>query len=144
MYKLYRSIYVLKQASKSLNILFDNIIKSFGFVKNPNESYIYKWVKDHVIIFLILYMDDILLMGNDVGIITEVKIWLSKTLSMKYLGERPYILGIWIFRDKAKGIIGLFQRMYIETMLKWFNIKFSKRGFLPYRHGLCLFKDIGY
>lgn len=84
----------MKQASRSLNILFDNIIKSFGFVKNPNESCIYKWVKDHVIIFLILYMDDILLIGNDVGIITEVKIWLSKTLSMKYLGERPYILGI--------------------------------------------------
>ena len=77
--KLHRSIYRLKQGSRSWNKRFDEVIKSFGFIQNPDEPCVYKWVKDHAIMFLVLYVDDILLMGNDVGMMIEVKIWLSKT-----------------------------------------------------------------
>ena len=41
-YKLQKSIYVLKQASRSWNMHFDKIIKMYGFVKNEEESCIYK------------------------------------------------------------------------------------------------------
>ena len=141
--KLHRSIYGLKQASRSWNIRFDDTIKSFGFVKNPDEPCVYKLVKDHAITFLILYVDDILLMGNDVGLMTDVKLWLSNTFSMKDLGEATYILGIRIYRDRAKRIIGLSQKLYIEKMLKRFNMENSKRGLLPFMHGLHLSKEMG-
>ena len=39
--KLQRSIYELKQASWSWNICFDKVIKTYGFVKNGEEPYIY-------------------------------------------------------------------------------------------------------
>lgn len=72
--KLHKSIYRLKQASRSWNIQFDEIIKMFGFIKNPDEPCVYKWTKDHIIIFFILYVEDILLMRNDIGMMTEVKL----------------------------------------------------------------------
>lgn len=50
------------------------MIKSFGFVKNLDKPYVYKWVKYHAVIFVILYVDDILLIGNDIGMKNKVKI----------------------------------------------------------------------
>ena len=65
--KLQRSIYGLKQASRSWNMRFDKCIKSYGFIRNGEEPCIYKWVNSSVVVFLVLYVDDILLIGNDVA-----------------------------------------------------------------------------
>ena len=62
--KLNRSIYGLKQVLRSWNIHFDGIVRSFGFIKNMDESCIYKKTSESVIIFLVLYIDDILLIEN--------------------------------------------------------------------------------
>ena len=69
-YKLKRSIYGLKQASRSWNIRFDQAIKSFGFEQNLDEPCVYKRYRDKVIMFLIIYVNDILLIGNDVGVMS--------------------------------------------------------------------------
>ena len=45
-------------------------------------------------VFLILYVDDILLIGNDVGILSSVKVWLFTQFDMNDLGEASHILGI--------------------------------------------------
>ena len=66
--KLKRSIYGLKQASRSWNIIFDQAIKSFGFEPNLDEPYEYKRHRDKVVMFLVLYVNNILLIGNDVGV----------------------------------------------------------------------------
>ena len=92
--KLKRSIYGLKQASRSWNIRFDQAIKSFGFEQNLDESCVYKRHRDKVVMFLLLYVDDILLIGNDVGVMSSVKFWLSSQFDMKDLGEANFILGI--------------------------------------------------
>ena len=65
--KLKRSIYGLKQASRSWNIRFDQAIKSFGFEQNLDEPCVCKRYRDKVIMFLIIYVNDILLIENDVG-----------------------------------------------------------------------------
>ena len=65
--KLNRSIYELKQTSRSWNTYFNKVIKMYDFIRNGKEPYIYKWTTDSIVIFLVLYMDDILLMKNDVS-----------------------------------------------------------------------------
>ena len=67
--KLQRSIYGLKQASRSWNLYFDKVIKMYGFIKNKEEPCIYRWVNNSMIVFLILYVDDILLIENDILIL---------------------------------------------------------------------------
>ena len=86
MCKLKKSIYGLKQASRSWNIRFDEVIKSFGFIKNLDEPCVYKKVSGSAIAFLVLYVDDILLIGNDAPIISSIKLFLSQKFSMKDLG----------------------------------------------------------
>ena len=129
--KLQRSIYRLKQASQSWNLHFDDAIKSFGFIKNEEESCVYKKISRSTITFLVLYMDDILLIENDIFILTSVKVWLSKEFAIKDLGEASYILGIKVYRDRSKRMIELSQNMYIEEVLKRFNMENFKRELLP-------------
>ena len=92
--KLKRSIYGLKQASRSWNIRFDQVIKSFGFEQNLDEPCVYKRHRDKVVIFLVLYVDDILLIGNDIGVMSSVKVWLLSQFDIKDLGKANFILGI--------------------------------------------------
>ena len=128
--KLKRSIYGLKQASRSWNIHFDETVKEFGFIKNVDEPCVYKKTNGRTIVFLVLYVDDILLIGNDIPILQTVKLWLSNKFSMKDLGEASYILGIKIYRDRSKRMLGLSLSTYIETMLKRFSIENFKKGYL--------------
>ena len=70
--KLQRSIYGSKQASRNWNIRFDKTIKEFGFSQNQDESCVYKKTNGGAVVFLMLYVDDILLNGNDVSLVKLV------------------------------------------------------------------------
>ena len=72
--KLQKSIYGLKHALGSWNIRFNQVVKSFGFIYFPNEPCMYKRCNGHVVVFLILYVDDILLIENDVVKLSSVKV----------------------------------------------------------------------
>ena len=115
--KLQRSIYGLKQASRSWNIRFDQAITSFGFEKSPDEPCVYKRIQGAKVVFLVLYVDDILLIGNDKKVLSDVKGWLHKQFGMKDLGEANYILGIKLLRDRKNKLLALSQASYIDKIL---------------------------
>ncbi|KAJ9540834.1 LOW QUALITY PROTEIN: hypothetical protein OSB04_027340 [Centaurea solstitialis] len=138
--KLLKSIYGLKQASRSWNLHFDERIKEFGFTKSEFEPCVYTKFSGSIVTFLVLYVDDILLIGNDVPTLQSVKSWLSKCFQMKDLGEAAYILGIKIYRNRSKRLIGLSQSTYIDKILKKFRMDESNKGFIPMQHGIVLSK----
>ncbi|KAD2804168.1 hypothetical protein E3N88_37545 [Mikania micrantha] len=138
--KLKKSIYGLKQASRSWNLRFDEKIKEFGFLKNEDEPCVYMKASGSIVMFLILYVDDILLIGNDIPTLNGVKSWLGKCFAMKDLGEAAYILGIKIYRDRSRRLIGLSQSTYIDKVIRRFLMQDAKRGFLPMAHGTILNK----
>ncbi|KAJ8769405.1 hypothetical protein K2173_002725 [Erythroxylum novogranatense] len=49
--KLQRSIYGLKQASRSWNLCFDEVVKEFGFIKNEDEPCVYKKVSGSAVVY---------------------------------------------------------------------------------------------
>ena len=67
---------------------------------------IYHKVSESKIIFLVLYVDDILLATNDFGMLHEVKQFLSKNFDMRDMGEAAYVIGIEIHRNRSQGILG--------------------------------------
>ncbi|KAI5338443.1 hypothetical protein L3X38_017714 [Prunus dulcis] len=140
--KLQRSIYGVKQASRSWNIRFDEAVKNYGFSQNKDEPCVYKKNSGSGVVFLVLYVHDILMFGNDIGMLISVKQWLPKTFSMKDLGNASYILGIKIYRDRSRKLIGLSQSLYVDKVLGRFQMEHSKKGFLPVRHGIHLSKSM--
>ena len=116
------------------------MIKEFGFVQTYGETCIYKKVSGSNVAFLILYVDDILLIGNDIYLLNSVKSYLNSKFSMKDLGEASYILGIKIYRDRSRRLIGLSQSTYLDKILKKFKMENSKKGFLPMTQGTTLSK----
>ena len=86
-------------------------------------------------IFLVLYVDDILLASNDKELLHETKKFLSKKFEMKDLGEASFVLGIQIHRDRSRGILGLSQKSYIEKVLQRFGMQDCKPGDTPVAKG---------
>ncbi|KAL4360754.1 hypothetical protein GQ457_04G019050 [Hibiscus cannabinus] len=140
--KLQRSIYGLKQASRSWNLRFNEAIQDFGFIRNEDEPCVYKKFSGSIVSFLILYVDDILIIGNDIPTLQSIKTWLSSCFSMKDLGETAYILGVKIYRHRTRRLLGLSQSTYIDNVLKRFSMEESKTGFLPMRHDISLSKEM--
>jgi len=102
--------------------MFNDTTVSFGFKENTVDRCIYLNVSGSKFIFLILYVDDILLATNDLGLLSETKRFLSNNFEMKDMGEAYYLIGIEIFRDRSQGLLGLSQNAYINKVLERFRM----------------------
>ena len=80
-------------------------------------------VSESKFIIPILYVDDIRLAANDVGLLHDIKKFLSKNYEMKDIGKASYVIGIEIFHDRLQGLLGLSQRNYIEKVLERFRME---------------------
>ncbi|GJV48971.1 retrotransposon protein, putative, ty1-copia subclass [Tanacetum coccineum] len=136
--KLQRSIYGLKQASRSWNKRFDEEIKRFGFTQNLDEPCVYQKASGSNVTFLILYVDDIIIMGNHIPSLQSVKDYLGKCFAMKDLGEAAFILGIKIYKDRSKRLIRLSQSAYMDKILKRYRMDNSKLCHIPMQERLDL------
>jgi hypothetical protein len=116
------------------------VVKGFGFIKNVEKPCVYKKVSGSIVVFLVLYVDDILLIGNDIPMMEVVQSSLRKSFSMKDLGEAAYILGIKIYRYRSKRVIRLSQDAYIDKILNRFNMQDFKKDLLPMSHRITLSK----
>ena len=96
------------QASRSWNIHFDELIKAYSFIQTFGEACIYKKVSGSSVAFLILYVHNILLIGNDIEFLDSIKGYLNKSSSKKDLGEAAYTLSIKIYRDRSRRLISYF------------------------------------
>ncbi|RDX76659.1 hypothetical protein CR513_43328, partial [Mucuna pruriens] len=96
--KLKKSIYGLKQAS---------LITSYGFKANVVDDCVYHKFSGSKYIFLVLYIDHILLASSDTNLLHETKRFLTKNFEMKDLGEASFVLGIQILRDRSQCILKL-------------------------------------
>nr|GEV17964.1 ribonuclease H-like domain-containing protein [Tanacetum cinerariifolium] len=74
--------------------------KVHTYKASEDESCVYVKVSGSVVVFLVLYVDDILLIGNDIPTLQIVKDWLGRCFAMKDLGDATYILGIKICKSQ--------------------------------------------
>ena len=81
-------------------------------------------------IFLIFYVDDILLASSDVSLLQETKKYLSSNFDIIDVGEASYVF-IEIHRDRNNGVLGLSQKAYLEKVLKKYNMHASKSTHAP-------------
>jgi hypothetical protein len=101
--KLLKSLYGLKEAPKQWHEKFDKILTSAGFAVNEADKYIYYRYGGGNGVILCLYVDNILIFGNNVDVIKEVKDFLSNNFEMKDLGEVNDILNTKLLREEGNG-----------------------------------------
>ena len=98
------------------------MITSLGFKENIVDQCIYLKFSGSKFIILVLYVDDILLASSDVELLHETKRFLSSKFDMKDLGYASFVLGIQIYKDNSRGILGLSQKSYINKVLSRFDM----------------------
>ena len=113
---LKRSIYGLKQSSRSYYFRFHEAITSFGFTMVSEDHCVYV-KRTRGIMFLTLYVNDILLVGNNLEMINATKQW-SSIFEIKDMGEARYVLGVEIVRNHPKKLLGMCQEAYIKRVLE--------------------------
>lgn len=139
--KLNKSLYGLKQSPRCWNTRFNDFILSLGFNRSRSDYclYIYKGCET---MFILLYVDDVLIVGNETEI-KSIKEKLSEEFEMTDMGELKYFLGLHINRDMKNGILRINQKRCIENILKRFNMEECKGIATPIETNLKLLKGNG-
>ena len=92
--RLWRAIYGLKQAPRAWFAKFSSTIFRLGYTTNPFDSALFLRRTDKGTILLFLYVDDMIITGDDLSGIQELKDFLSQQLEIKDLRHLSYFLGL--------------------------------------------------
>ena len=91
---LQHALYGFKQAPRAQFVKFSSTIFRLGYTANPYDSALFLRCTDKGTILLLLYVDDMIITGNDFSGIQELKDFLSQQFKMKDLGHLSYFLGL--------------------------------------------------
>ena len=138
--KLVKSVYGLKQARWVwYELMADTLRRKLGFEWIHSDARVYvlhQWGGNQTEIILILYINNLLLMGNDLPLINKIKKKLGKAYHMKDLGAAQSYLGIRITRDCAHWCIWIDQEAYIYSVLSWFHLMNANDTKTPFPTGV--------
>ncbi len=118
--------------------IIDTFLLTVCFKKNVTNSNLFILKQDNQLVILALYVDDAILVNNDVDGLFKSK--LAKEFAMTNLGHIQYCLGIQIRKDILNCTIYMHQAKYIETKLQIFKLEMSKVVATPLEIGLRLTK----
>ena len=91
---LQRALYSFKQAPRTWFAMFNSTIFCLGYIACPYDSTLFLRRTDKGTILLLLYMDDMIITGDDLSGIQKLKYFLSQQFEMKDLGHLSYFLGL--------------------------------------------------
>lgn len=91
---LRKAIYGLKQAPRAWFDKFSSYLLEFGFACNVKDPSLFVYQKEKDVIFLLLYVDDMVLTGNHKALVQQLPDALKKQFRMKDMGHLSYFLGI--------------------------------------------------
>ncbi|CAL9006694.1 unnamed protein product, partial [Prunus brigantina] len=131
--RLKKSLYGLKQAPRQWYKKFDSFMIEHRYRRTTSDHCVFvKRFDDGEFIILLLYVDDMLIVGQNSDKISKLKKELSKSFAMKDLGPAKRILGMSISCDRKNWKLRLSQESYIEKVLKRFNMDKAKLVSTPF------------
>jgi len=123
-YLLKKALYGLKQAPRAWYNKINDHLLSIGFAKSLSESTLYVKYKENNFLIVSLYVDDLLITGDDARLVEEFKQEKMQAFEMTDLGLMTYFLGIEIKQSQNKVLIC--QRKYAKEILKKFQMEECK------------------
>ncbi|KAJ0492486.1 putative RNA-directed DNA polymerase [Helianthus annuus] len=117
--KLVKSLYGLKQAPRKWNEKLSSVLVDYGFVQSKCDHSMYVLSRNGVFIVLLVYVDDIVVTGNNIDEVNKIKGVLNLNFQIKDLGKLKYFLGIEVLYNKSG--VCLNQRKYCLELLSEFG-----------------------
>ena len=151
--KLQKSLYGLKQAPRQWYAKMHNfLVSDCNFSSSANDPCLYFRHANNTITLICLYVDDLLIAGSSRQDIAWIKGELSARFEMKDLGQARVMLGVEIYRDRARKKLFINQQDYTSSILKRFGMENSKpvatpmerNGIRPSTSARDLLKNIPY
>ena len=136
--KLIKALYGLRESPRAWYECFDNYIRSLNFTRSENDYCLYTRNVNDDMIYLILFVDDLLICGKNESELNKIKIKLSEKFAMKDLGIVQTYLGIKINYDHKTGNMTLDQSDYIDSLARKYDIVNSKLYSTPMEQNLSL------
>ena len=128
---LQKSLYGLKQAPRAWHTRLTAELNKMGFESsNADPSLFYRRV-DGVLIFLLVYVDDILIASSKISLVNEAKAGLKKEFDVRDLGAASYFLGMVIERDRQAGTVKLSQHKLSKELIERFGMVDAKPKSTP-------------
>jgi hypothetical protein len=125
--RLKKSLYGLKQAPRQWYKKFESVMQEQGYRKTTSDHCVFvQKFPDGDFIILLLYVDDMLIVGMNSSRIGRLKKQLSQSFAMKDLGPAKQILGVRIQRSRKDKKLFISQEQYIEKVLERFNMNNAK------------------
>ncbi len=119
--RLKKALYDLKQASRVWSAMIRSFLNKLGFCETESDKSLF--VSKNKKMFIIVYVDDLLIFGADMSRINKVKAELKSTFKMTDLGSASHYLSMKIRRDRSRKTLTLLQTTYLEAVLKKFDMK---------------------
>ncbi|KAE9603853.1 putative RNA-directed DNA polymerase [Lupinus albus] len=114
-----------------------------GYYRSQFDDCIYfQKIPDGSFIYLLLYVDDMLIVSRDKSLIRKLKTQLNNEFEMKELGAAKKILGMEIHRDRQADKLFLSQQKYIEKVLERFSMNDCKPVSTPLSAHFKLSSDL--
>ncbi|KAJ4716980.1 Retrovirus-related Pol polyprotein from transposon TNT 1-94 [Melia azedarach] len=125
--KLKKSLYGLKQSPRQWYKRFDSYMIEIGYTRSPYDCCVYySKATNGSLIYLVLYVDDMLVAAENKSDVQKLKDLLSVEFEMKDLGAARKILGMEIYRERSKKKLFLSQKGYIQKILSRFGMSTAK------------------
>ena len=118
--RLYKSIYGLKQSGRVWNETINSELIKMGLVRGELDQCIYHKVTDGQMLYVAIYVDDVLIFSNNLKSIESIKKKLAIIFKMKDMGEVSSVLGMKITR--GENFIKVDQAQYISDVLVRFGM----------------------
>ncbi|XP_071708189.1 uncharacterized protein [Rutidosis leptorrhynchoides] len=137
--KLNKSLYGLKQAPRKWNEKLNSALVEHDFKQSTCDYSLYVKSSDNVFIAILVYVDEIVVTGNNLNEIEKFKLFLKLKFQIKDLGKLKYFLGIEILNNE-KGIC-MNQRKYCLDLLSDYGMLGCKPANTPIESNLYVACD---
>ncbi|CAI7854035.1 unnamed protein product [Closterium sp. NIES-53] len=139
--KLNKAIYGLKQAPSCWYARLVEALEALGFKVSGCDESLFMTKGEEEKLFLLVYVDDILLFSPSLERIKEVQRKLKETFQCKALGPMGYYLGLHVERDEVKGWLRLYQHKYLVAMGEKYGLEEGRSVKTPLPSGFQLHLD---
>ncbi|CAI7733006.1 unnamed protein product [Closterium sp. NIES-53] len=138
---LKKAIYGLKQAPRCWYARLVEALEALGFKVSGCDESLFMTEGEEEKVFLLVYVDDILLFSPSLERIKEVQGKLKETFECKALGPVGYYLGLHVERDEVKGWLRLHQHKYLAAMGEKYGLEEGRSVKTPLPSGFQLHLD---